>query len=321
MKMPSKGAALPVPPKIVVIGSLNVDMVASVRRLPLPGETIAASQLSISRGGKGGNQLLAAMRQGAQGSMIACIGPDSHGTEYRRFLLEQGIDIQGIATVQKENTGTALIAVDADGENQIIYSPGANARLSASRVRIQGSLIRAASILLVQMETPIAALAEGIRIANRAGIPVILNLSPFRDDFPWNTSAIDTLVLNETEAADLFQTAVKSLPRQLSIVRGKLDSLNVRRAVITRGANSTLCLEAERSFTVPALPVKKVVDTVGAGDTFTGVLAVRLAEGMPLDKAVRFANCAGALATKKAGAQASIPTRLQTERAAQELPV
>ncbi|MES2568538.1 MAG: ribokinase, partial [Verrucomicrobiota bacterium] len=266
-------------PAIVVIGSLNVDLIASVAHLPAPGETIAAHAFSILRGGKGANQLLAAARHGARTAIIGCVGADEHGAAYREFLLREGIDLAGLATAPRENTGTALITVDAAGENQIVYSAGANGRLGASRVRAHAASIRAASLLLLQMETPVAALVEGIRIANRAGVPVVFNPSPLRDGFPWGTLSIDTLVVNEGEAAAIFRQPPGA---HLAVIQREMG---IRRTVITRGADPTLCIEENRFFEVPTLPVK-AIDTVGAGDAFAGVLAVRLAEGEPLEDAV-----------------------------------
>jgi ribokinase len=307
------------PTSIAVVGSLNLDLVANVAHLPRAGETIAATGFATFHGGKGANQAIAAARQKARVDLIGCVGDDEAGHAYRTALTKAGIGLDGLVTLPRERTGSAWINVDAAGENQIILVPAANHRLTAALVRKQAALIRESAALLLQLETPLAAVAEAIRIAARAGVRVVLNPSPWRDDFPWGKIPVSTVVVNETEAAHLFALPAGKLAGNVAAIRRRLAELAIREVVITRGGDSTLCILADRAFETPALPVKPV-DTVGAGDTFAGTLTVRLAEGETLENAIRFANAAGALATLGAGAQASIPTRRATDRAAADVP-
>lgn len=301
--------------KIVVVGSLNLDLVAAVERLPRPGETIAAAGLVSCRGGKGANQAIAAARQGADVSLIGCVGDDEAGREYRDFLRGEGVGLGGLRTLPREGTGTALIAVDASGENQIVLAAGANARLSAAMIRGCARSIRDAQAVLLQFESPLAAVHEAIRLAARADVRVVLNPSPGRSDFPWGELPLSTIVVNEREAAALFGIRADRLSQSMGRIQRRLASLAAGEVVITRGGESTLCVRGDCFFEVPVLSVRPV-DTVGAGDAFAGALAVRLAEGESLGNAVRFANCAGALATLARGAQTSSPTRRATQYAA-----
>jgi len=304
--------------KLVVVGSLNIDYIASVQRLPGAGETVPASGLVRRFGGKGANQALAAARQGAQVSLIGCVGADEAGRAYRRRLREEGINAAGISTTARALTGTALIAVDPAGENVIVVAPGANAALKASAVRAWRPLIEAAQMVLLQLEVPMAAVTEAVRLANRAGVPVVLNPSPLREGFPWGRCQVETLIVNEMEAQALFGLAPEEFAARPAAGRSALAERKVQRLIITRGAKPTLCSSEDACLEVPTLAVKPV-DTVGAGDAFAGAFAARRAQGMDLLEAIRCANCAGALATLKAGAQESIPSRAATDRAVRRL--
>jgi len=306
------------PAKIVILGSLNIDIVTAVQHLPAPGESVMAGKLMMLRGGKGANQTLAARRHEAQVSLVGCIGTDEEGMAYLRFLEGVGVDVSGLEKVPNERTGTALIVVDVAGENQIVVAAGANGCVTPDLVCDHAETIRRADVLLVQMETTLPALIKAIQIANEAGVPVVLNPSPLRDGFPWGTVNIATLIVNETEASELFGVPGANLASRVEVLRERLPSLGTGQVVITRGGGTTICVNGEDAFEVATLAVKPV-DTVGAGDTFAGVLAVRLAEGEPLDHAVLIANCAGALATLQPGAQASIPTRAEVEAASVNL--
>jgi len=295
-------------PRIAVVGSLNVDLIASVERLPRAGETIAASQLARRFGGKGANQALAAARQGAQVSMIGCVGDDADGRAYREHFEREGIDCSGLTVAKRELTGAALIAVDAKAENLIVVAPGANACLRAADVRKQRDKIASAQALMVQLEVPLPAVLEAIRIANRAGVRVIFNPSPWRDDFPWGAVRIDVAIVNDREARSLLRTrSTITTPRGAA-----LERLKIGRVVITRGAEPTQCLTVGALLSVPAMPVKPV-DTVGAGDAFAGALATGLARRLDLQSAILRANCAGALATLQPGAQEALPTAAQVD--------
>jgi ribokinase len=251
-------------------------------------------------------------------SLIGCVGADEAGRGYRRRLREEGINGAAISTTDRALTGTALIAVDSAGENLIVVAAGANGALRASAVRGWHRLIEAARVVLLQFEVPMPAVAEAARLANRAGVPVVLNPSPLREGFPWSRCRVETLIVNEIEAQALFGLAPEEFAARPAAGRSALAKRGVQRVIITRGARPTLCCGGDACFEVPALAVKPL-DTVGAGDAFAGAFAARRAEGMDVPEAIRRANCAGALATLKAGAQESIPSRAATDRAALRL--
>jgi ribokinase len=313
MKSPASAQAKS--PRVVVVGSLNLDLIAQVERLPSAGETVSATGLLRHFGGKGANQAVAAARQGASVTMIGCVGDDADGAAYRTHLSRrEGINVSAIHEIPCEPTGTALIAVDRRGQNIIVVVAGANARLTAATVRAQAAIIRRADALLAQLEAPLPAVLEAMHIANAAGVPIVFNPSPLRADFPWSRMELHTVIVNELEARQIFSRSVGKLARTAPAWRRALARRHIAQLLVTRGAQSTLCLTAGKCFAVPTQRVRPV-DTVGAGDTFAGTFTARLAEGCSLAEAVAFANCAGALATLKPGAQEAMPTRLATQRA------
>lgn len=306
---------LPTPaPRVVVVGSLNLDLIAQVERLPAAGETVAGAALLRRFGGKGANQAVAAARQGASVAMIGCLGRDAGGDAYRRQLARgEGISVRAIYRIPDATTGTALIAVDCRGQNCIVVVAGANARLTPAIMRMHAAMIRSAKAMLVQLEVPLPAVLAAMRIANAAGVPVVFNPSPLLPDFPWGRVALHTVVVNEIEARQIFGHSPNDSLRKPAAWRGRLAEQGITQLLITRGAESTLCLTAETFFSVSTLCVRPV-DTVGAGDAFAGTLTARMAEGCSLAEAVALANVAGGLATLKAGAQEAMPSRQETER-------
>jgi ribokinase len=299
----------PRPPRLVVVGSLNVDLIARVARLPAPGETVSGLRLLRRFGGKGANQAVAAARQGATVSFIGCLGDDADGRAYAAHLRREGIGIAGVHRVPRQPTGAALIAVDARAENTIICVPGANGTLTGAQVSAHRGRISAADRLLLQWEVPAPAVLAAIRIANGAGVPVLMNPSPWRPGFPWGRVRIDTLVVNENEARELFGGDAGT-PLRLG---SRLAAFGLTRLVITRGARTTLAITEGDVAEIPTLPVTPV-DTVGAGDAFAGACAAYLAAGCRFEDALARANAAGAAATLKPGAQEAIPTRRAVER-------
>ena len=303
---------------VLVVGSLNIDYIAAVKRLPAAGETVAATGLVRRFGGKGANQAVAAARQGARVSMIGCVGADDEGRAYCRRLRAEGIDTAGISATQKALTGTALIAVDQAAENTIIVAAGANGELKPAAIRAQRKRIASADILLLQLEVPMATVIEAVRIANQSRVPVVLNPSPLRDGFPWGKCGLDTLMVNAGEAEAIFGLPLTSLPLALPKWQRALSKWRIERLIITRGAKPTLCVSAAGYLKVPTLKVRPV-DTIGAGDAFAGSFAACLTGSADILNTIRHANCAGALATLKAGAQEAIPNRARTEKALEGL--
>jgi ribokinase len=286
---------------IVVLGSLNVDLIAQVTHLPTAGETVLASKLEKRFGGKGGNQALAAARQGAQVNIIACLGDDPEGRDYRNHLRRENINCSSLSTI-RGSTGSAFIGVDSQGENQIVVIPGANTALTAPSVKMQRSRIAVSKAMLVQMEIPLDTVLAAIGIANETSVPAILNASPIRADFPWGEVTIDVLIVNEKEAAQIFGVT------DPVGIQGQLSSKGIRQLIITRGSKSTLCLSKITLSEAPTHPITPV-DTTGAGDAFAGAFTAHFAEGVSINESVKWANVAAALSTLQLGAQEGMPHR------------
>lgn len=289
-------------PKIVVVGSLNVDHTLRVPRRPAPGETLTASGAFTCFGGKGANQSLAAARAGGDVTLIGCVGDDDFGARYLQYLRSEGIHT-GAITKASVPTGSAFILVDDAGENSIVFNPGANHALRPHHLDDQATTIRAAAALLLQLECPLPTVLHAASIAAANGVPVILNPSPLAPEFPG--LPCDTLIVNEHEAVALAGMTLTEL--QVEPQRA-LDLTHCRQLIITRGEDTTLAITAGQVLSI-APPKVTPVDTVGAGDTFAGAFAVASASGTPLEETIRFANAAGTLATQAAGAQQAIPKR------------
>lgn len=285
-----------------------MDLIAAVQRLPGAGETVCSSGLERRFGGKGANQALAAARQGAAVTLIGCLGDDPDGRDYRNHLRREGINCSALNTVRAQGTGSAFIAVDAKGENQIIVIPGANAALTPPSLKMLRSRIEVGKALLLQFEIPLETVVEAIQIANGARVPVILNPSPCQEDFPWGKVTLDVLIVNNTEAEHIFSADADDLADSLDAWKEKLKSKGVTTLIITRGERSTLVL-TESGLKKVATHKVKPIDTVGAGDAFAGAFTAHYAEGAPLLECVRWANVAGALTTLKKGAQDGAPHR------------
>ena len=274
---------------VVVVGSVNLDLSARVARLPEPGETLSGATLERFPGGKGANQALAARRLGARVSLHAAVGSDAHATEALAMLEAGGVDLSHLQRFENTATGLAMIAVTPEGENQIIVAPGANALL---RTPARDAL--AADLLLSQLETPAQVLTE---LATGFDGYVCVNLAPAREVDVTVLQRADLLVVNESES--------RWYGESLSAAGGY---------VATTYGGDGATLERNGVVVAEATPPRvDVVDTTGAGDTFTAALALRLAAGRPAREALEFACVAGALATTRAGAQPSLPTLAEVE--------
>ncbi|MEU7239504.1 ribokinase [Streptomyces sparsogenes] len=295
---------------LLVVGSANADLVIGVDRRPAAGETVLGSDLAVHPGGKGANQAVAAARLGARTALLARVGDDAHG----RLLLESqraaGVDTAGVL-VGGAPTGVALITVDPSGDNSIVVSPGANARLRPDDVRAAADLLASARVVSVQLEIPletVAAVAEAVRTAGGATGPrLVLNPSPPAPLPAEVLAACDPLVLNEHEARFLLGEDPAGREEAPEAWAAALLARGPRSVVVTLGAGGALVADRDRTVLVPSLPVE-AVDTTGAGDAFTGALAWRLGVGDDLETAVRFAVRVGAAAVTRAGAQESFPT-------------
>ena len=293
---------------LVVVGSANADLVIGVVRRPGAGETVLGSDLAVHPGGKGANQAVAAARLGARTALLARIGDDEHGRMLLDVQRRAGIDTAGVL-VGGAPTGVALIVVDPSGDNSIVVSPGANARLTPVDVRAAGAMLRAARVVSLQLEIPPETVAETVRTAVAAGTRVVLNPSPpapLPDDV---LAACDPLVVNEHEAKVLLAGDPAADGESPEAWAAALLSRGPRSVVVTLGPAGALVARADGDcpVTVPS-PVVRAVDTTGAGDAFTGALAWRLGAGDDLETAVRLAVRVGAAAVTRTGAQQSLPT-------------
>lgn len=296
---------------VSVVGSLNIDYFTRVDHLPAPGETVASRRLDLHRGGKGANQAISAARQGARTFLFGAVGDDAEGIAYREALEEEGIDLAHLKTSTKR-TGAAFISVDDEGENMIVTAAGANGDLTENDIDRGRAVIEASGAVLANFEIPIPALIAAARIANAASVPLLVNPSPFDPTFPWDQIRTDYLVVNEGEATEVL--GFSPLREEATTVRQRMTEIRIEHLVITRGGDDTLVYpRAGEMFAVETMPVLPI-DTVGAGDAFAGCLASRVAAGVPLESAIRSANCAGALTTLGPGAQTPMPDRAKTER-------
>jgi ribokinase len=287
--------------QLVVIGSYNRDSVLRVPRLPLPGETLAASAMEHFHGGKGSNQAVAAARAGASVALAAAIGADAAGEAAFALWAEEGIATGAVRRRADAPTGQALILLDDHGENEIILIPGANATL---REEEAVAAVRGGAVVVAQLETPQAATRAGFRAARAVGAVTLLNAAPAEPVADDLLAVTDILIVNETEARRLAGREGKA-----AHLAAALAARTARGVVVTAGAAGAFWAQAGMDpVHVPAVPTE-VTDSTGAGDAFVGVLAAALAEGLPMPAALRRAAAAGALACRRLGAVPSLPRR------------
>lgn len=300
----------PQPTPVVVVGSINVDLVVSVPRLPAPGQTVIGGEHWRAPGGKGGNQAAAAARLGAGVAIIAAVGDDDLGRDAIEDLRLRGVDVTGIRRVEGVPTGVALITVDGAGENQIAVASGANARLSA--VDVQTDVVRRRpEVVLAALEIPDEALLAAARGAAEAGAIFVLNPAPYREIPREVLAGVNLLTPNQHEAAALAGSAEEETGSWGKLFE-ELSAVGVRTLVVTLGSRGAAIYAEEEATVVPA-PAVDAVDATGAGDAFNGTLAVSLSEGRETEEAVRRAVAAGSMATRARGARAGLPTREELE--------
>jgi len=289
---------------IVVFGSINTDVLVPVPHLPARGETVLGGDYRVAPGGKGANQALAARRAGAAVTMAGAVGDDTFATIALDLLRRDGVDLSLVATVERP-TACAVIAVDRDGDNQIAVASAAN--LLARAEQVPDSLLGPATVLMLQREVPDAENAALIARARGVGARIAMSLAPAGPIAPARLEDLDILIANEGEAATLGGVA-SDIARRLR-----------QALVVTRGAQGATAFLADGgAIDVPALAIEPV-DTTGAGDTFAGVLAAGLDAGLPLDRALRRASAAAALACLALGAQQAMPQRAAIDAAAARL--
>lgn len=289
---------------IVVIGSLNIDLISVTPRLPKPGETILGTSFHMAAGGKGANQAVAAARMGAPVAMVGRVGDDPFAKLVRDEMTAAGVNIERVLTEPDAFTATGSIFVDGSGQNSIVVASGANARLTPADVDAAAGLLEAAAVVALQLEVPLATNETALRAARKRGVPVILNAAPMDTAAVGLIAACDWLVVNEIEAEQLSGHAVANAGDAVAVA----ESMNrpAQRIIITLGASGAVLVHDHRSWHVPA-PRVDVVDTTAAGDAFVGALAAALQRGGSAEDALRQAVHAGSLACTKMGAIPSLP--------------
>jgi ribokinase len=294
------------PPNICVVGSANLDLNTYTERFPAPGETIHGKRFTTGYGGKGANQAVMAARLGGAVTLVAKIGRDLFGRDMVEHFCSEGIDTQHVIATEGVSTGTAVITVDGAGRNTIIVTPGANGLLTRADVEAARPAIEAARALVCQQEVPVEANLTAMRIAARAGVPVVYNPAPAGAGMLAEAYQLSTVLCpNEHEAALLTGRPVSTRDEVEAVAR-ELMSRGAGSVVITLGERGCLVLTAEEATLVPA-PTVEAVDTTGAGDAFIGSLAFFLARGDTLTAAAQRANRIAAISVQFPGTQTSFP--------------
>ncbi|UZE31124.1 ribokinase [Pseudomonas asplenii] len=292
--------------KVVVIGSLNMDLVTRAERLPRAGETLIGQSFGTVPGGKGANQAVAAARLGAQVSMVGCVGDDAYGQQLRDALLVEGIDCQAVTAVDGVSSGVALIVVDDSSQNAIVIVAGGNGCLTTEVVKGFDAVLQAADVIICQLEVPLETVGYALKRGRELGKTVILNPAPASAPLPadWYAS-IDYLIPNESEASALSGLPVDS-QATAEAAATRLMAAGAGKVIITLGAQGSLFADGQGFTHFPA-PKVQALDTTAAGDTFVGGFAAALAAGKSEAEAIRFGQVAAALSVTRAGAQPSIP--------------
>ena len=304
-------------PKVCVVGSYNTDLAVRTPRIPVQGETILGSGFVTGPGGKGGNQAVAAVRLGADVSMIVKLGSDSFGDIAANNLIGEGIHSDFILRSPDAPTGVAFIIVDQQGENVIVVAPGANNSLAPADIELARELISSSDVLLVQLEIPIETVEAAIQLAHSAGVKVILNPAPGQKLSSQLLKCVDVLTPNETEAQIISGKTVTNLKEAQEAAQILLQA-GVGAVVMTLGDEGALITTSEGSQHVRGTKVQ-VVDTTGAGDSFSGALAVALAEGNDLKKATVFANTAASIQVTRFGTAPAMPFREEVQSKLSEI--
>jgi ribokinase len=300
--------------KILVIGSLNMDIVINVDDMPLTGETILGKDIKYIPGGKGANQGYSAGRLGGNVTMLGCVGQDEFGEALLSNLVQAGVNISHMKKSSEYPTGTAIIYVNKAGDNSIVVVPGANGQCNTAYMKENDELFAECDFVLLQMEIPPDAVYYAIRRAKQLGKTVILNPAPAPKGIPEEViKQLDYITPNETELAKLTNTSCEKM-EDIVFAAFSLVQKGVQNILVTLGDKGALLVNDNGTELNAARKVKSVVDTTAAGDCFNAAFAVALAEGKSQKDAMLFANTASSIAVTRLGAQSSMPTREETER-------
>ena len=294
--------------KILVIGSLNMDMVIKVHDMPLEGETVLGQEINYIPGGKGANQAYAVAKLGGRVSMIGKVGKDEFGESLCKSLKEAGTDITYVNKVSDATTGRAIIYVNEKGNNSIVVIAGANNNCNKEYLQSLQSVILDSDIIILQMEIPYDAIFWCINFAKEHNKTVIFNPAPAPDDLPSSIiNKIDFITPNETELAKITKHNTDSEEEVITAAKILID-LGVKNVIVTLGSKGAMHVTSESHRMYPAIKVK-AIDTTAAGDSFNGALSVYLAEGHTIEEAIQFAIRVASITVTRKGAQKSIPSR------------
>ena len=293
--------------KILVVGSLNVDMVMNVDHMPAEGETILCDGMTLVPGGKGANQACAAGRLGTDVAMLGAIGDDDYGALQLKSLSEAGVEVGGLLKKEGQNTGTAFITVNKSGNNSIVVVPGANSAFRPEDIEANRELIEQCEIMILQLEIPLDTVCYAAKLAKSLGKTVILDPAPVPEHFPEELyEYVDIVKPNETELGML--TGIAEAQKHLTEAAQVLKARGVKNVLVTLGGDGVyINPESGEEIRIPACKIK-AVDTTAAGDSFTAALAAMLLNGESLEAAAEFANRVSAIVVTRKGAQSSIPT-------------
>ncbi|MEM8540777.1 MAG: ribokinase [Pseudomonadota bacterium] len=299
---------------IIVPGSINLDLIAKSNGLPAPGQTLSGTHFETAPGGKGANQALAARRAGGDVLMVGAVGSDANAAEAISMLKDADVNLDAVRKIELEEvpTGVALILVDSvSGENQIVVVPGANGHVHADD--LSGLALNDTDFVVLQLEVPSNVVEAALTIAKKNGAKSLLNIAPFDSSAVGLARKANITIANETEFDEL--AVAMNLQGNDRIEKAKefcRQTGNI--IVVTLGGDGAFAIEGNAIYRANSLPIEPV-DTVGAGDTFCGCLAVALGEGKSMEEALAFASAAGSLACLKNGAQPSIPYRAEIDDA------
>lgn len=298
--------------KILVIGSLNMDMVIPIEQMPLKGETILGGNITHIPGGKGANQACAVGKLGGDVVMLGCVGDDQFGKDLCENLMRAGVDVSHVGKVEQVPTGIAVILVDAEGSNSIVVAPGTNSKCDVQYLKDYDEILKDCDFVIFQMEIPKDAIWYGIFRAKELGKTVILNPAPVPEFIPEEIlQKIDYITPNEVEAVKLAGLEGDSL-EVIEEAAGRLLQKGIANVLVTLGSRGVMLMKEGYCEVFPARKVD-AVDTTAAGDCFNGAFAVGLAEGMAVEEAIAFGNLASSIAVTRKGAQSSIPARSEVD--------
>lgn len=295
---------------ILVIGSLNIDLVTRVPHLPQPGETIASRKFQKNPGGKGANQAVAAAKLGANVTMIGKVGTDEHGELLINSLRSAGVSTAGIR--REGTTGMAFISVSDEGENHIVLVAGANSAVRRSDISAMRGLIEESDMIVMQLEIPLEVVKHALELAVGLGKNVILNPAPARDLPAEMLRHVYVLIPNETEL-QILSGMPTSTEQEIVDAARHLNSLGTQRVIVTMGDRGSFLISETLHTHIPAYPVR-AVDTTAAGDAYVAAFAVGKTQGMSDVEAAKFASKVAAITVTREGAQPSLPTRDDVQR-------